>query len=82
MSSWWKTAKDILRGKAKGSKLMVLGIFLVTIGIVVTVYYPTSWGSAFVILGIFAFMRGLHVYEREAEYELERKRKKDAQKQG
>lgn len=82
MSEWWKTAKDILKGKAKGSKLMVLGIFLVSIGVVVTIYYPASWGSAFVMLGIFAFMRGLYVYEKEAEYELEKKRKKDAQIRG
>jgi len=80
MSEWWKTAKNILKGKAKGSKLMVLGIFLVSAGVAVTVLYPTSWGSAFIILGIFAFMRGLAIYEREAEYELEKKREKDAQK--
>ena len=38
MSEWWKTSKKILSGKAKGSKLMVLGVFLVSIGVVLTIY--------------------------------------------
>jgi uncharacterized membrane protein len=77
MSEWWKTAKKILSGKAKGSKLMVLGVFLVTIGVVLTIYYPLSWGSAFVILGILAFVRGLVIYEKEATDELERRKTKN-----
>lgn len=55
---------------------MVLGVFLVTIGVVLTIYYPLSWRSAFVILGILAFVRGLVIYEKEAMDELERRKKK------
>lgn len=82
MSEWWKTAKDILSGKAKGSKLIVLGVFMVSVGAVLTIFYPASYGSAFVMLGIFAFIMGVSLYMKEAEYELEKKREKDVQKQG
>lgn len=50
-----------------------------SVGVALTILYPASWASAFIMLGIFAFMRGLVVYEREAEYELEKKKIKDAQ---
>ena len=66
----------ILKGKAKGSKLLVLGTLMVSSGVTFMVFYPASWGSVFVVLGIIAFMRGLELYERETKYELEKKEKK------
>ena len=60
MSSWWKTAKDILKGKAKGSKLIILGVFMVGVGATFAIAFPqsSSVASVFWMLGIFAFMRG------------------------
>jgi hypothetical protein len=78
MSSWWKTAKDILKGKAKGSKLIVLGVFMVSVGAVLVIVYPSNgWSAAiwFFILGQLAFMRGVWLYEEEAKAELRRKKK-------
>jgi len=75
--SWWKVARDILKGKAKGSKMMVLGIFLV--GVNVAIHISTkdlTYGVIFQILGIYAFIRGLLLYEKEAEHELDKRRKK------
>ena len=79
MSEWWKTAKKILSGKPKGSKLIVLGVFLVGLGVVLPAI-EIKEGLAFVALGSLAFGIGLSVYHEEAEYELEKKREKDAQK--
>lgn len=62
MPGWWKEAKDVLRGKAKGSKLIVLGISMVGLGVALTVFYQASWASVFVLLGILAFWRGLLLY--------------------
>ena len=81
MSEWWKTAKEILSGKPRGSKLIVLGVFLVGLGVVL----PASGfeeGLVFVAIGSLAFGVGVSVYREEAEYELEKKREKDAQKRG
>ena len=82
MSEWWKTAKDILKGKAKGSKLIILGVFLVSIGAVIEITFGSSASGAFYVLGAMAFTAGIAVYRQEAEYELEKKREKDAQKRG
>jgi len=79
MSSWWKTAKDILKGKAKGSKLIVLGVFMVSVGAALIIVYPTGGlaaGICFLILGQFAFMRGVYLYEDEARAELRKKETK------
>jgi hypothetical protein len=84
MSSWWKTAKDILKGKAKGSKLIILGVFMVSIGAALVIVYPTSGWTAgiwFFILGQFAFMRGVWLYEEEARAELRKKKEKEDAKQ-
>jgi hypothetical protein len=78
MSDWWKTAKDILKGKPKGSKLIILGVFLVGIG--VTIHIATgnyAYASPLEILGMFSFGVGLGMYKTEAEYEMERKRQKE-----
>jgi len=40
VSSWWKTAKDILKGKAKGSKLIILGVFMVGVGATLAIAFP------------------------------------------
>jgi len=77
LPSFWETAK-ILSGKPKGSKLIVLGVFMVSIGVALTIWYPASWGSAFVILGVFAFVRGLSLYEREVETEIKKKKSESA----
>ena len=80
MTSIWDKAREILRGKAKGSKLIILGVFLVSVGVALTIYYPESWSATFVVLGIFAFLRGLSIYEDEARTELEKKREKKEEK--
>ena len=80
MSEWWKTAKGILKGKAKGSKLIVLGVFLVSIGAFIEITSGSSASGAFFFIGAMAFTAGIMVYQREAEHELEKKREKDAQK--
>jgi hypothetical protein len=80
MSEWWKTAKDIIKGKPKGSKLIVLGVFLVSIGAVLASLGPVVW-LIFTMFGSMAFGAGVAVYREEAEYELEKKREKDAKKQ-
>jgi len=77
LPSIWDKAKEIIKGKPKGSKLIVLGVFLVSIGVTLIIYYPASWASTFVILGIIAFIRGLVIYEDEARIELEKKREKE-----
>jgi uncharacterized membrane protein len=77
LPSIWDKAKEIIKGKPRGSKLIVLGVFLVSIGITLTIYYPASWASAFVILGVISFIRGLVIYEDEARIELEKKREKE-----
>lgn len=78
MAEWWKTARDILRGKARGSKLIILGVFMVSIGAALVIAFSTGGLTAamfFFILGQFAFMRGVWLYESEAKAELEKKRK-------
>ena len=80
-SLWWKTAKEILKGKAKGSKLVILGVFLVGVG--TTIHISTGeayYGAPLVMLGAFAFASGLILYNEEARYELEKKRNKDTLK--
>jgi hypothetical protein len=77
LPSIWDKAKEIIKGKPRGSKLIVLGVFLVSIGITLTIYCPASWASAFVILGVISFIRGLVIYEDEARIELEKKREKE-----
>ena len=82
MSEWWKTAKKILSGKPKGSKLMVLGVFLVGLGTVLEITFQDTLMGAifFVVMGAWAFMWGWSLYREEAKYELEKKRERDAQK--
>ena len=77
MSSYWKTAKDILKGKAKGSKLILLGVFMVGIGVTLQIALDNFTASVFWILGIVAFMRGIGLYEDETRAELEKKREKN-----
>jgi uncharacterized membrane protein len=77
MTQWWKTAKEILKGKAKGAKLIVLGVFLVSIAVgigISTGNYGDS--SALQMLGIMAFVFGIVLYREEAEHELEKKKEK------
>ena len=81
MSSYWKTVKNILKGKAKGSKLIVLGVFLVSIGAIIQITINAPVSGVFYALGALAFGVGLGLYREEGEYELEKKRKKDAQEQ-
>ena len=82
MSEWWKTAKDILRGKPKGSKLIILGVFLVGIGVIIHISTGNvAFGLPLEMLGSLSFGAGVGIYKEEAEYELEKKREKDAQKQ-
>lgn len=76
MPSFWEKAKDILRGKAKGSKLIVLGVFMVSVGVALDISFQTSVAFVFWFLGIIAFMRGVFLYEEEARAEIEKKRKK------
>jgi len=73
MSSWWQTTKKILSGKAKGSKLIILGVFLVGTGVVLEVSLHTTGSLIFVVLGVMAFTRGLSIYTKEARAELEKK---------
>lgn len=80
MSEWWKTAKDILKGKAKGSKLIILGVFLAGVGVTIEIAFQSDAGVVFWMLGIIAFMRGVYLYEEEVRDELAKKRRKDAQK--
>ena len=76
MSSWWKTARKILSGKPKGSKLMVLGIFLVGIGTTLEIMFETLVGAMFfIVMGLWAFQWGWSLYREEAKLELEKKRK-------
>jgi len=77
MPEWWKTAKDILKGKAKGSKLIILGVFLTSVGVAIEIAFQSNAGLVFWMLGIIAFMRGVYLYEEEARDELEKKRKKE-----
>jgi hypothetical protein len=74
MPSSWKTAKNILKGKAKGAKLMILGVFLVSIGVSGTLVNRENWGtfSVFTMLGTISFVRGLDLYSVEAKRELEK----------
>ena len=68
MPSTWDTAKKILSGKPRGSKLIVLGVFLITIGGTISFYNPANFAvSAFVFMGIFAFLRGVFLYESEVQ---------------
>ena len=73
MSSWWETAKKILSGKAKGSKLIVLGVFLVSIGVALDIAYHEASGTVFIVFGALAFGAGIAVYREEAELELRSK---------
>jgi len=74
MSSWWKTAKDILKGKARGSKLIILAIFLAGIALTTHLYTGDyTYASSFYILSIIAFVRGINLYEEEAHQELKKK---------
>jgi len=79
LSSYWKTARRILSGKPRGSKLIVLGVFLTGVGVGLTIVLSTYSPSAvsapivFWFLGIVAFMRGVALYERETEIELQKK---------
>lgn len=71
----WKTAGHILKGKAKGSKLIVLGIFLVITAVAIHISTGNAqYGAPLLILGAFAFANGLVLYNEEARYELERKK--------
>ena len=81
MSEWWKTAKKILSGKPKGSKMIVLGVFLVGLGTVLEITFGQLMGTIFfIVMGMWAFMWGWSLYREEAEYELKKKREKDAEK--
>jgi uncharacterized membrane protein len=75
VTEWWKTAKDILKGKAKGSKLIILGVFMVSIGVGLDIYFRIGVGSVFYVLGVVAFMRGVSLYEDEARSELKKREK-------
>ena len=81
MSEWWKTAKDILKGKAKGSKLIVLGVFLVGIGGAIHISTGNySYAIVFEMFGSLAFGAGVGIYSLEAKYEIEKRREKDVEK--
>jgi hypothetical protein len=81
LSSYWETARRILSGKPRGSKLIVLGVFLTGVGVGLAIalssYQPSGSAvgatSVFWFLGIVAFMRGVALYEKETEIELQKK---------
>ena len=75
MSSWWKTAKNILSGKARGSKLIILGVFLMSTGAIIEIYVEKSVSASliFLLVGMWTVQRGWFVYEEEARRELEKK---------
>jgi len=67
-STWWKSAQSILKGKANGAKLLVIGIFLV--GVATAIHLSTQSLTYCVVpysLGICAFIVGLSVYTQDAK---------------
>ena len=67
----WKEAQNIL-GKSKGARLMVLGIFLMTIegaGISVANFLrmEATVPSLLLVFGILSFITGLGMYEEEGK---------------
>lgn len=53
---------------------------MVSVGAVLIIVYPTGGlaaGISFLILGQFAFMRGVYLYEDEARAELRKKKEKE-----
>lgn len=75
MSSWWNTAKHILSGKPKGSKLIVLGVFLLSVGttIEITIKPIPSGASYFLMIGLMLVMWGYFMYREEAQLEMKKK---------
>jgi len=63
------------------SKLIVLGVFLVCLGAVIQITIDSPASGVFYVLCSMAFGAGVAVYREEAEYEIEKKREKDAQRQ-
>jgi len=61
--------------------LIVLGVFMVSVGVSLEITFRTLVAVVFWMLGMIAFMRGVLLYEDEAKAELEQKMKKDRQKQ-
>ncbi len=73
LHSVWETAKEILSGKPKGGKLIVLGVFLVSVGVGLSFYSQSNFALPFVLLGALAFGSGLALYQREADRKLRKK---------
>ncbi len=64
--SFWETARRILSGKPKGAKLIVLGVFLESVTAGLWIYSPGNFAvAAFFLMGIWAFTRGLDLYQQE-----------------
>lgn len=71
--SKWKIVKSILKGKDKGSNLIVLGIFLITLGASYNVVEPITLcslhivGNLLTLLGTMAFFIGFlnYVFEKD-----------------
>lgn len=75
MSSWWGTAKKILSGKPRGSKLIILGVFLMSIGAIIEVSFEKTLSATmiFLLVGMLTVQRGWFLYEEEVKRELEKK---------
>ena len=67
----WHVATRILKGKAKGWKLLVFSVFLLSVGTLLEIIYRLSVGAAvFLVLGINAFAVGIEMYKKEVESSL------------
>ena len=64
----WKDIKGILRGKNKGSNLMALGVFLITLGAsyrtiaTMNILSLNTVSDVFILLGLMAFFVGFLKY--------------------
>lgn len=64
----WRDVRKILKGKNKGSNLIILGIFLITLGASYQILEPIGTsslsvvGSLLILLGLMAFFIGFLIY--------------------
>ena len=69
--STWKTAEALLKGTPKSGKLIVLGVFLLSIGAVVEILVCLTVGAlAFIITGSCFLVGGLLKYVDEIDHRL------------
>jgi hypothetical protein len=76
MSEWIKTIQRILRGKARGSELMVFGVALTLPGIAIGVNYEFVYGFYLMVPSLWAVTWGMMDYREEVTYELKTKKKR------